>query len=81
MQMALERCREILGVDSDASEAAILAAFRERSKQVHPDRFQALDEDFRSLAHEKFIELKRARDRLLAIIERSGDHGSGREKN
>jgi len=80
-QMAVERCREILGVDSHANEEVILAAFRERSKQIHPDRFQAFDEDFRSLAHEKFIELKRARDRLLAIIERSGDRGSRREKN
>jgi len=72
--MDVERCREILGVDSNANEEAILAAFRERSKRVHPDRFQAFDEDFRSLAHEKFIELQRARDRLLAIMERSGDH-------
>lgn len=64
------RMREILGVDDTAGRASILAAFRERSKRIHPDRFTEFDRDFQALAHRKFIELKRARDCLLAIIER-----------
>ncbi len=69
-QLDITACRTLLGVDASSDSAAIRAAFRERSKQLHPDRFAHLDPDFQRLAHEKFIQLQRARDRLLAERER-----------
>lgn len=75
---SVERMREVLGIDGSAGRDSILAAFRERSKRMHPDRFTAFDRDFQDLAHRKFIELKRARDCLLAIMDRRDDRQSSR---
>jgi len=36
--MSEARAREVLGVESDASEADVQRAYRERVKDVHPDR-------------------------------------------
>lgn len=66
----LADCLALLGVEDSSDAATIRAAFRERSKLFHPDRFVHLDADFQRLAHEKFIQLQRARDRLLAERER-----------
>lgn len=64
----LDRCRRLLGVSRDATPKEVLAAFRDRSKLFHPDRFARLDEDFLALAHEKFIELQAARDKLISTL-------------
>ena len=71
----LDRCRRLLGVREYATRKEVLAAFRDRSKLFHPDRFARLDEDFQSLAHEKFIELRAARDKLIGTLnaEEGGD--------
>lgn len=54
----------ILGVERGASREACVAAFRALAMKYHPDKFAHLDEAFQRLAHEKFVELKRAFDQL-----------------
>jgi hypothetical protein len=56
---------EILGVEPDAEPAAVSKAFKELAKRYHPDRFEALDSEFKNLAHKKFVQLKAAHDELL----------------
>lgn len=48
---AVDEARDVLGVDEDATPAQIKAAYRSRSKDVHPDRNPSEDaeEDFRAL--------------------------------
>ena len=55
---------QVLGLTHTADAAAIRAAYRNLAKRYHPDRFEALDEEFRALAHRKFLELKAAYDAL-----------------
>lgn len=56
---------KILEVDHSASREDVVRAFRSLSKKVHPDRFINCDKEFQRLAHQKFIELKKAYDTLL----------------
>lgn len=67
---SIAECRTLLGVEPMADRDAVQAAFREKSKRMHPDRFVEFDADFQRLAHEKFIRLKQARDRLMQEINR-----------
>jgi hypothetical protein len=56
---------EQLGLEPGADREAIVGAFRELAKRYHPDRFEALDAEFKALAHTRFIALKAAMDELL----------------
>ncbi len=55
----------VLGLGVGASREECVAAFRELAKRYHPDRFATLDDAFQRLAHDKFVELKRAYDELV----------------
>ena len=50
----------ILGVDEDADEATIRAAFHRLAVQYHPDKVHHLGEEFQRVATERFKELQRA---------------------
>ena len=56
---------ELLGVQPDASQKEIQAAFQRLALHYHPDKVYHLGEEFRSTAHEKFTELKDAYETLL----------------
>lgn len=51
---------KILGVNKDSSFKEIQEAYRNLSKQYHPDRAQNTTESIRKLAKEKFIEINNA---------------------
>ncbi|HSH69903.1 MAG TPA: TerB family tellurite resistance protein [Deferrisomatales bacterium] len=55
---------EVLGVAADGDEATVKKAYRELVKKYHPDRVSHLGEEFRDLAHQKFLEIQNAYDRL-----------------
>ncbi|GAB4267358.1 MAG: co-chaperone DjlA [Deferrisomatales bacterium] len=55
---------EVLGLSPSASADEVRAAYRELAKKYHPDRVAHLGEEFRQLAHEKFIQVQEAYDRI-----------------
>jgi hypothetical protein len=59
MQTPLEQARLILGVAGDYIKADVIAAFRRKAKEAHPDA-EGAPEVFRALVE--------TRDRLLAAI-------------
>jgi hypothetical protein len=58
--------RAVLGVGPDATRGEIESAFRQRSRQCHPDKVAHLDPEFQALAQRKFLLLRRAYERLHA---------------
>ena len=58
---------EILGVDKNATEQEIRAAYRKLVKQYHPDRVASLGKEFQELANKKFIEIKEAYNTLMGL--------------
>ena len=56
---------DILGIDKNASEQEIRAAYRKLVKQYHPDRVAGLGKEFQDLANKKFIEIKEAYNCLM----------------
>jgi hypothetical protein len=59
MQMPLEQARLLLGVAADYSKGEVIAAFRRKAKEAHPDHGGTA---------EQFCILVEARDRLLAAL-------------
>ena len=59
MQMLLADAIKLLGVPADFSREGIISAFRPKALQCHPDH---------GGTEAQFIELVKARDRLLASI-------------
>ncbi len=59
-----EEALELLGLDPGATPEEVAAAYRAASRRCHPDLVARLDEEFRALAHEKFLRLQRARELL-----------------
>lgn len=57
----------ILGLPPAASRRDIIAAYRRLAAQHHPDRFHASSADEQSSAAQRFIEITRAYEELLAI--------------
>lgn len=55
---------EILGLAPGATPEEIKAAFRELAKKYHPDRVAHLGDEFKELAHKKFVEIRSAYERL-----------------
>ncbi len=55
---------QLLGIEPDASEDAIEAAYKAQLMQYHPDRVAHLGEDLQRLAHEKTLEIQRAYEQI-----------------
>lgn len=55
---------EVLGVSPEASLEEIRAAYRRLVAQYHPDKVQHLGPEFQKLAHEKFVAVQQAYQRL-----------------
>ena len=56
---------ETLGVDSNASEDEIRAAYRRLANQYHPDKVHHLGAEFQQLAEAKFKAIQEAYQELL----------------
>lgn len=56
---------KILGVERGASRDEIKTAYNRLAAQYHPDKVQHLGEEFRELAHRKFVAIQRAYDELV----------------
>ncbi len=57
---------EILGLRPGANAEEIRKAFHRLAVQYHPDKVHHLGEEFRNVAHVKFLELKRAYETLMS---------------
>jgi DnaJ like chaperone protein len=57
---------EILGVQPSATLDEVKSAYRELVKKYHPDRVAHLGDEFRELAHRKFLDVQQAYDRIRA---------------
>ena len=56
---------QILGVKANASPEEIRSAFHKLAVHYHPDKVHHMGADFQKVAHEKFMELQKAYDRLI----------------
>lgn len=54
----------ILGLQPGATKEEIRAAYKKKVSQYHPDKVQHLGEDFQRLAHEKFVAIQKAYDKV-----------------
>ena len=61
---SLDDAYRVLGVSPDASDDELRKAHRQLALKHHPDRVQALGEDVRKAAEEKFQEINDAKDRI-----------------
>lgn len=57
---------EVLGVAPTASPEEIKTAYRDLVKKYHPDRVAHLGEEFRGLAHDRFLQVQQAYERVRA---------------
>lgn len=55
---------EVLGTTPSATAEEVKSAYRDLVKKYHPDRVAHLGEEFRDLAHRKFLEVQQAYDRI-----------------
>ena len=62
-----ERCAQVLGVRSGASETEIEQAYQQLITKYHPDKVTDLGDEFRRLAKEKIEEIEEA----YAILKRA----------
>jgi len=56
---------EVLGIEPNASKNEIRKAYKEAIKKYHPDKLSHLGKEFSDLANEKFLEIRKAYDRLI----------------
>jgi DnaJ like chaperone protein len=55
-----DRCAQVLGVPSGATETEIEQAYRQLMAKYHPDKVADLGDEFRRLANDKFEEIEEA---------------------
>lgn len=58
----------VLGVDASADRSAILAAYREKIGQYHPDKVARLGPEIRALAEKKSVEINVAYDAAMKAV-------------
>lgn len=57
---------DVLGVGPSATAEEVKSAYRELVKKYHPDRVAHLGDEFKDLAHRKFLQVQEAYDRIRA---------------
>jgi DnaJ like chaperone protein len=62
--MSRDRACAVLGLQTGASRAEVLAAYRKLATDYHPDRVSNLPEEFKQVAHDKMVEINAAYDTL-----------------
>ncbi len=67
--MTMMKAYTVLGVAPSATVAEIKAAYREKAREIHPDRFAA-DPRQAAVAHEAFVQLNAAFRTALAMAQR-----------
>jgi len=55
---------EVLGVSPTADAQEVKSAYRKLAMKYHPDKVAHLGEDFKELAHKKFLEIQKAYDNI-----------------
>ncbi|MBF0202138.1 MAG: DnaJ domain-containing protein [Desulfamplus sp.] len=55
---------QILGVEENATQEEIAAAYRKRVKEYHPDKVAHLGKEFQELAGKRFIDIREAYNKL-----------------
>lgn len=78
--VASTRLYDILGIDTNANEAAIKKAYRKKAMKYHPDRHSSSTPDEKTAAEEKFKEISGAYDvlsdtRKRQIYDQLGEEG------
>ena len=63
----IKSCFEVLGLNQSSSNEEIKKAYRELVFKYHPDKVQHLGEEFKKIAHEKFVEIKNAYEEIKKI--------------
>jgi len=63
----IKSCFEVLGLNESSSNEEIKKAYRELVFKYHPDKVQHLGEEFKKIAHEKFVEIKNAYEEIKKI--------------
>jgi len=58
---------EILGISKNSSDEDVKKAYKELVSKYHPDRVEHLGEDFKKIAHEKFVEIKNAYEEIKKL--------------
>lgn len=71
---SLLTARKTLGVDSDASDEEIKAAYRQLIKKYHPDVYARAQPELRQFAHEKASELNNAYEVLIKNRNNNASH-------
>jgi hypothetical protein len=59
---------QILGIDKNATQTEMTAAYRKKMMECHPDRVAHLGQDFQDMAQRKAAELNHAYDTLDALF-------------
>ncbi len=57
---------EVLEVSPEAGPEDVKRAYRELVKKYHPDRVSHLGDEFKALAHQKFLDVQQAYERIRA---------------
>lgn len=71
IQLGMQDCLELFGLESGAKEEAIRKAHRDLAKRFHPDKFHSLGPEFLRLAERKMKEANMALEILLYRADRN----------
>lgn len=58
---------EILGISKNSSDEEVKKAYKELVSKYHPDKVEHLGDDFKKIAHEKFVEIKNAYEEIKKL--------------
>lgn len=65
MNITLDEAYLILEIPKTASMAEVKKAYHEKASAYHPDRVASMPQEFRDLAHQKFIQIQKAYEMIV----------------